>query len=160
MAAGDAVGTRTDRKKIARHANYKFPHGHSFVDQDLVNADFRGASVIRCDFGGANLSYANFEGANCYEADFSGANLYRANFKDAILAGAKMMPRDLFGATFTLTCDTFQGMEVGHLWNMTWFYMALLMKQNEKPELREQIIALIGKDRVERLDKMFKDRII
>ena len=122
---------REDRKQFA---NYKFAHGCSFEGKDLVHADFRGAALVHCNFKGADLSYANLEGANCYGADFTDAKLYKTNFRDATLAKTIMHPRDAFGITLTMTCDTFEGMDVSNKWNVQWFFLTLMMKQEEAIE--------------------------
>src|SRR5271154_5135405 len=114
-------------------------HQKSFKGRDLTNSDFRGAAVIGCDFSNADLSYAKFEGANCWEANFTDAKLYRTNFKDACLAKAIFKPKDCFGVTLTMCCDTFDRMQVDSKWQTVWLFMALMMDLPDK-KLEEAII--------------------
>jgi hypothetical protein len=133
----------------------------SFEGQDLSHADFRCASLIECNFNNADLSYANFEAANCRDAKFIGTKLYRANFKDAALAGSAFEPKDAFGMTITLSCETVDGMKVGKLWWFIWIMLALRMQIPEGEETAElKIIDAIGKERYIGLRQLFERRIM
>lgn len=59
--------------------------GVGFIEQDLQQADFSGASLRRAYFRGANLEYANFQNADLTNAYLMRANLKNANFKNTIL---------------------------------------------------------------------------
>ena len=87
-----------------------------FSGLDLHGADFRQASVPYSNFRKANLRFANFESANLYACDFTDADCHRINLKDAVTSDAIMEPIDLFGATITLECRSFQGMKVSPGW--------------------------------------------
>ena len=140
--------------------NQKF-YRTSFAEQDLSYADFRCASLIECDFSKSNLSYANFEGANCREANFTGSILYRANFKDAALAGSLFEPKDAFGMTITLSCETVDQMKIGKIWWFVWLMLALRMQvplPEEDMELK--IINAIGRERYIGLRQLFERRVL
>lgn len=155
MTATPSDSVREGRKKV--FTNQKF-YGRSFADQDLSHADFRGATLCECDFSNSNLEYALFEGANCYRANFAQARLYHTNFKDAVLAQSRMDPRDAFGMTLSLTCDTFDRMELGERWLASWLYMATLALMPD--ELRKKVRAIIGEPRMDALDRIFRERAI
>ena len=99
-----------------------------FSGKDLAHANFRNASLIGCNFTDANLAYADFDSANCREANFTRSILYRANFKDAALADSIFDPKDAFGMTITLSCETVDGMKIGKIWWFVWLMMALRNK--------------------------------
>src|SRR5262245_25026878 len=114
-----------DVKKSKVFVNGKF-YDHDFSSMDLTHADFRGCTLVNCKFDSSDLSYATFEGANCYRSSFLQARLYHVNFKDAVLAETKISPRDMFAATVSLTCDTFDKAELGPVWSAAWIYLVTL----------------------------------
>lgn len=141
-----------------KFTNQKF-HKMSFANRDLSHADFRGSSVVGCDFTNSDLSYANFEGCNCWEANFTDARLYKTNFKDSILARSIMKPKDCFGMTITLSCDTVDKMVIGEKWETTWIFMALMMELPDK-KMETALINTIGPERYLRLRQIFDNRMI
>jgi len=149
--------TKENREReLRRSANKKFHH-EDFSGLDLSTSDFRNATLIECNFTGTILKWSNFEGANCFGSDFTDADLYRVNFKEAILAKTKMFPRDCFGMTVTLTCDTFQGMEVPDRLLLYWLYMGTMMKVPTE-EMSQKIVEAIGRPEFEKLQRAFKER--
>ena len=117
-----------------------------FDDLDLHGADFRQASVPFSTFKRANLKFANFESANLYACDFTDADMHRVNLKDAILSDSIMEASDLFGATVTLDCRSFQGMKVSPGWYWGWAFYLLVMQPLNK-EVEEKVIQLLGPER-------------
>lgn len=117
-----------------------------FSGMDLQRADFRNASVPYANFSNCNLKYANFEYANAYGANFEGADCHRINFKDAILSDSNLNAKDLFGATFTMECGSFKGMNPGKAWWYGFLFYGLLMKPPSVEE-EEKLIALLGTER-------------
>jgi len=152
------MGTTIETPKKKSYYGAKL-YKHDFSGQDLSYTDFRSASLIECNFNNADLSYANFEAANCRDAYFVGTKLYRTNFKDAALAGSRFEPKDAFGMTITLACETVDGMKIGKLWWFIWIMMALRMQLPE-PELELGIINAIGKERYVGLRQLFERRIM
>ncbi len=136
-------------------ANQKM-YDRNFKGQDLTHADFRGCTLVGCNFDNADLSYATLEGANCYKSTFRQTRLYHANLKDAVLAETIMDPRDLFGVSVSITCDTFDRMQLGERWIAAWLYMLTLCQMVDG--FRQKIVELIGPKRVEALDRAFKER--
>lgn len=59
-----------------------------FFNQDLSDANLRGADLSRADFCGANLSGADLSDADLSDAVLSGAHLRNADLSDANLSGA------------------------------------------------------------------------
>lgn len=138
---------RSDKKRYYRA---------DFSGLNLANASFRYATVIECNFTDANLSYANFENANCWGSDFTGANMYRTNMKDAVLASTKFHPRDCFGLTVTLTCDTVDKMDVNDkVWSY-WLYMGTMFKTSD--EKKAQLMSILGEEKYAALERLFKER--
>lgn len=133
-------------------------YNHSFKGQDLAHADFRSATLIGCDFSEADLSYANFEGANCRGANFTATRLYRSNFKDAALADSIFEPKDAFGMTITLQCETFDGVKAAPLWYLSLIMLTLRM-QCPEPELDLKLISAMGPQRYEGLRHIFDRRV-
>jgi len=117
-----------------------------FSGMDLHNADFRNASVPYANFSKCSLRFANFEGANCYGANFNEADCHRINLKDAVLSDAVMTAADLYGATITLECRSFQGLELSPGWWYGFLFYGLLMKPPSQ-EAEEKLIACLGMDR-------------
>ena len=128
-----------------------------FTGADLENADFRGATLTYAKFNKCNLKYASFEAANCYGADFTDANCYRTNFKDANLAYAIMHAKDFYGATFTLECKSFEGVDILPGWWYGWIFYALLMKPPSS-EARDRLIQALGVERFELLKSQYARR--
>jgi len=133
-------------------------YGANFIGQDLVHADFRSATLMNANFTDADLSYANFEGANCRGAIFDNCRLYRANFKDAALAGSVFRPKDAFGITLTMACETFDDVQSSGLWYLSMVMLALRMKSPEEG-LEEKIISAIGTERYMGLRHIFDRRV-
>ena len=146
------------KKKNYRESKY---YREDFSGKDLAYADFRNASLIGCNFSNANCPYANFEAANCREANFTGTNLYRANFKDAALADSIFEPKDAFGMTITLNCETVDGMKIGKIWWFDWVMMALRMRVPlPEEDLELKIINAIGRERYIGLRQLFERRVL
>jgi uncharacterized protein YjbI with pentapeptide repeats len=146
-----------EKSVIKNFYNQKF-YRVDFSGQDLQRAIFSNASLIECDFSNADLSYATFEGANCRGANFTGTRLYRTNFKDAALAQSKFEPKDAFGMTITLSCETVDGMRIGKLWWFVWIMMCLRMDCPDK-DAELGFINAIGAERYEGLARLFSRRI-
>ena len=143
--------------KTKNFYNQKF-YEHDFSGQDLSHSDFRNSTCLGCNFDRADLSYANFEGANCRDSTFVATRCYRTNFKDTALAGSKFDPKDGFGMTITLTCETVDGMRIGKLWWYVWLMLALRMKPpDEDSELK--LINAIGTEKYEGLRQLFSRRV-
>ena len=143
------------------YINRKF-YDKDFSNQDLTHADFRGCTLVGCNFDSSDLSYATFEGANCYRSTFRQSKLYHTNFKDAVMAKTFMDPRDMFGMTISVSCDTFDKIKLGKIWLAAWLYLPMLA--DLPPETKEKIQSvledLIGAERVKGLERHFSQRQI
>ena len=128
-----------------------------FSGLDLHGADFRQASVPYSNFKGANLRYANFESANLFACDFTDADCHRINLKDAQMADTIMEAKDLFGATVTLECRSFQGMRLSPGWYFGWAFYLLVMQPPSK-EIEEKVISLLGVERYTVLREQYARR--
>lgn len=135
-------------------------YDHSFSNQDLSNADFRGATLMKCNFDNCDLSYADFECANLDGTSFRQTRLYRTNFKDACLARTTMDPRDMMGATLTLHCDTMDQMKASPLWLAAFLQLVLVsdITEEQREKVRGAGEAIIGKERMAGLAKAFGAR--
>lgn len=136
----------------------------SFKGRKLHYANFKLCTLQDCDFTDADLKYADFSDANCIYSNFTGASLYCANFSHACLENTIFKPREIFGITMTLTCASFQNMEIDENWLECWLMLAALMKlpdpkKVEKPWL-DRLILLLGPDRYVKLKAVFNRRII
>lgn len=141
--------------------NRKF-YDKDFSSQDLTHADFRGCTLVSCNFNHSDLSYATFEGANCYRSSFVQSRLYHANFKDAVTAEVIMDPRDFFGVTLSISCDTFDKMTLGGNYPLIWIYLLTLAKLPETlaEKLKKLLVEELGQGRYEALEKIFANRQI
>lgn len=157
MAALDEV-VKDVMARDKKFQGLKLP-GASFKGLDLRGANFRGADVHCADFSEADLTYANFENANCAAAVFRDSNCHRTNFKDASLSCCVMEPSDLYGATVTLECKSFQGMKIAPGWWWGWIFYGLLMQPPSK-DAEEKLIALMGVERYATLRKSYVRRQI
>lgn len=117
-----------------------------FDNLDLHGADFRQASVPFSSFKNANLKFANFESANLYACDFTDADMHRVNLKDAITSDCIMEAKDLFGATVTMDCRSFQGMKLSPGWYYGWLFYGLVMVPPSK-DVEDKLINLLGPER-------------
>ncbi|WP_028583999.1 DUF2169 domain-containing protein [Desulfogranum mediterraneum] len=87
----------------------------SFLDSNLRETDFSGASIHsslmeRCDFSQAQLpaisaQETRFKGSNFEQANLRGSNLYASSFKKARLVEADLSGSNLFAADF-FKCTT------------------------------------------------------
>jgi uncharacterized protein YjbI with pentapeptide repeats len=152
---------RTVEKEGKVFLNRKF-YDTDFSDRDLTHADFRGATLVSCNFDNADLSYANFEGANCYRSSFRQSKCYHTSFKDAVLAETKMDPRDMFGMTLSVTCDTFDRIELGDIWLVAWLFLPTLGVHvpGRKEKIQALLVDLIGAERLKAMEKIFANRQI
>jgi len=140
-----------------------------FSKQDLKYANFRNASLIECNFTEADLTYANFTGANCYGSNFTNAIMSRTNLMDANLQRTIMKPKDAFGMTLTMKCESFTDMEIDDIWLRVWLFLPCQMKlpslspkqigNNEKSWL-DKIIILLGEKTYVKYRSIFANRII
>jgi len=155
------VGTKIDQKDGKVWINRKF-YDTDFSSRDLTHADFRGSTVVSCNFDNADLSYANFEGANCYRSSFRQSKLYHTSFKDAVLAETKMDPRDMFGMTVSVSCDTFDRIELGPIWLASWIFLPTLgeLQPGLKDELQSVLKKMLGEERFKALERIFANRQI
>lgn len=142
-------------KAVFRNAKY---YNHDFSGQNFSYCDFRGASLMGCKFNDCDLSYTNFEGANLRGAEIVGARCYRTNFKDASLAGARFEPKDAFGVTMTMNCETYDGMRPAKLW---WYMvlMLLLLTKPDDPQMELDLIKAIGPERYDGLRTIMQRRV-
>jgi len=160
-----STGTSGYGRRGQVFTNRKF-YDEDFSNRDLVQSDFRGCTLFNCKFDHSDLAYANFEQANCYRSTFRRTRLYHTNFRNAVLAQTVMDPRDFFGVTVSITCDTFDKMELSHQWKLAWLYQLLLTTPDtSKPDrLNEKIEKLmieeIGEERFRSLVKIFENRQI
>lgn len=153
---GTVTAIRADRvgKQFYRAKFYD----KDFSGQDFNHGDFRCASLMGCKFDHCDLSYANFEGANLRGASLIGTRCYRTNFKDASLASAVFEPKDAFGATFTFTCESFDGMKPAKLWWDMWLMTLLRMKPPEEG-MDLEVIRAIGPDIYAGLRQLMQTRV-
>jgi len=137
--------TPTEAKVVKSFYNQKL-NFHNFSGQDLVDADFRKASLIGCNFNDADLSYTNFEGANLRHATLVRSRCFRTNFKDACLMDVDFSPKDAFGVTFSFDCNTFTGLKFSEMW---WhmILMSLLLSKPPKENMDLDLIKAIGPER-------------
>jgi len=143
------------------YINRKF-YDKDFSNQDLTHADFRGCTLVGCNFDSSDLSYATFEGANCYRSTFRQSKLYHSNFKDAVMAETFMDPRDMFGMTISVSCDTFDKIKLGKIWLAAWLYLPMLaeLPEGTKEKIQSVLEDLIGAERVKGLERHFSQRQI
>jgi len=154
-------GKKNNDKATKVFINRKF-YDEDFSNRDLTHADFRGATLVNCNFDNSDLSYANFESANCYRSSFRQSKCYHTSFKDAVLAETKLDPRDMFGMTISVSCDTFDRIELGNIWLAAWAFLPTLGDlPKEKREMFQNLVkGLIGEERLKALEKIFANRQI
>ena len=139
------IASEAIRSGSRKFRGLKLPN-FDFSGMDLQRADFRNCSLPYCKFRGANLKFANFESANLYGADFEDADCHRVNFKDAILSDANLNAKDLYGATLTLECGSFKGMNPGKTWWYAFLFYGCLMKAPDQ-EAEDRLISFLGTER-------------
>lgn len=141
--------------------NRKF-YDADFSGRDLTHSDFRGATLVNCNFDNADLAYANFESANCYKSTFRQSRCYHTNFKDAVLAETIMDPRDMFGLTLSVSCDTFDRMQLGSIWLCAWLFLPTLGEMSDG--MREKVLGVLkdamGEERLKAMERIFANRTI
>jgi pentapeptide repeat protein len=158
----NATNGKPTEKEGKVYINRKF-YDVDFSNKDLTHADFRGSTLVNCNFDSADLSYANFEGANCYHSSFRQARLYHTSFKDVVLAYTKMDPRDMFGMTLSVSCDTFDQIELGPIWLAAWLFLPTLgvLPAGIKEDIHKVLEKLLGsEERVKQMERTFANRQI
>ncbi len=130
---------------------------HDFRETDLTNASFNHGTFVDCNFEGCDLSGATFIGANCYGSNFKDSIMDKTNFKDACLAKTVFDPKVIRGVTITLSCDSFDKMQVGRTALLYWLYIPLLMVSPDE-KLTDALTNALGKERYIALTKVFKER--
>lgn len=140
-------------------------NGRDFSGKFLQYGNFHGATLLNCNFRDCDLRYANFTGANCYGSDFTNSILSRVNMTDCNLQRTIFKPKDAFGITITMKCETFTDMEIDDTWLKVWLFMPCQMKLPEtengkdKPWL-DRIILLLGEKTYLKFRQVFANRII
>lgn len=126
-------------------------------ERDLTKADFRGASLIECIFDDIDLSYAMFDGANLYASSFKGACLNYASFRDATMVKCNLNAKSMVDVTITLNCNAISEAEISNDQFIYWLYMGVQMNGYD-PALKEKVIDVIGPEKFQALDRMFKSQ--
>jgi uncharacterized protein YjbI with pentapeptide repeats len=158
----NATNGKIDQKEVKIFINRKF-YDVDFSGKDLTHADFRGSTLVNCSFDNADLSYANFEGANCYRSTYRQARLYHTSFKDAVLAETNLDPRDMFGMTISVSCDTFDKMRLGPIWLAAWLFLPTLavIPDEVRADLHKILEKVLGsEERVKQMERTFANRQI
>jgi len=133
----------------------------SFADQDLSGLKMTNSLYFRCDFDRANMSETDCTGSEFTGSSFRQTNCYRTNFTNAKLGNTIFEPKDLMGATFTMTCQTFDGARVSALWIFGMFMFIAMMKPTGTTEpIIENLKAMIGAERYIKLRGLFQKRDI
>lgn len=134
-----------------------------FSSQNLTEANFSEAVLVSCNFDSSNLSYADFTRAKVYRCTFRQSKLYHTNFKDAHLAYSLFDPRDFFGMTVTLHCETFDKVKMpSKVYQAAWLFYLLIMDVPEelKEKIRVMIKELVGEERFKALHRHFQNRAL
>ena len=135
--------------------------GRDFSGQNLSEKNLSHSFFKRCSFDDANLTDAICEGSSFPGCTFRRSICYRTNFANAKLAGTVFAPRDCYGMTISLNCDTFRSMRVSQLWYCAWLLFATQMEVTPGPikeNLRDGVISVLGAERYVRLAKLFQRR--
>src|SRR5678816_3146824 len=101
-------------------------YNRSFAGMNLAKKKLRQSLFFQCSFDDADLTDADCEGSEFVGSTFRRTICYRTNFKDAKLP-CIFEPKDCFGMTLTMQCQTFSGMKISPLWWWGWIYFATLM---------------------------------
>lgn len=131
-----------------------------FSKRDLRKADFRGATLHNCSFDNSDLSYADFSSADCYKSTFRMVKLRCVNFAHANLCSTVMDPRDLYGTTITIHCNSVQQVRMGRMWVAGWLQYLLMADIDEqtKAEIRAIAEKQVGAERFKVMQKIFCSR--
>lgn len=134
--------------------------GRSFKGQDLVKKVMRFSKFECCDFDEVDLTEADCTGSSFAGCTFRRTVCYQTNFKDCVFGGAIFEPKDLYGATFTMTCKTFQNMHISQQWWYAWLLFGTQMVPSDTPNknCREMLIGMIGAERFTKLKALFAGR--
>lgn len=141
-------------------ARKKFSN-HNFSGRDLSKHDLSYSLFHFCNFDRANLTEADCTGSDFLGSSFVDSICYRTNFKDARLMGTVFRPKEAFGITVTLQCDTFRGMQVSQLWWYGWLTLLTMTVPEGRPaqeSVKDRLVGLIGAERYLRLKIMFRRR--
>ena len=133
---------------------------------DFSGQDLKGRNLSDSCFKNCNFDHANLVDAVCERSDFTGSTfrkslMTRASFKNSKLANTVFEPADCYGITFTFDCKTFENMKIGQLWWYCWLVFAASMIPASHPikgNLKDQLIGIIGAERLIKLRNMFQRR--
>jgi hypothetical protein len=132
-----------------------------FAGQDLSGKNLSHSVFTKCSFDDANLTDAVCENSSFPGCTFRNTICYRTSFKNSKLTGVVFEPRDAYGMTISLSCDTFRGMRVSQLWYLAWLLFATQMEPAREPvkeNLKDRVIAAIGAERYVKLARLFQRR--
>lgn len=140
--------------------------GQTFENVDYSGADWSDGVVTRCIFKGCTFDGVNMQriqavGAQFIMCSMERTDCYRANFMDAVFPGTVFNPSDCYGATFTLTCKTFENTRVGQLWWYLWLMMIVPAVPDRQPvcaDLKALLISFIGDNRYLKLKALLARR--
>lgn len=137
--------------------------GRDFTGQNLRGRKLNHSKFIACNFDKADLTEANCEWCDFTGSTFRDTMCTRTNFKDARLVGTVFEPKDCYGMTITLQCQTFQGMKISQLHWYSWLILASMMTPASGPvkgDLTDRLINAIGAERYVKMKNLFRNREI
>lgn len=133
-----------------------------FSGQDLRTVPMHHSKFLNCNFDRANIS-----GNDCSHSKFAGSSMVDILCRDTDFAHSTLncifKPKDAFGMTVTLRCETFRGMIVSAFWFYCWQQFSLLMlaeKDSEGIDPKAALIASLGTSKYLTLKRMFREREI
>ena len=157
----EPVGLTEEEVKNSEGKRY---NKKSFRGMNLRHANFRHSTCLECDFSGADMTYASLENGNFWGSNFTGTILNRANGAHASFENTVFMPRDVYGFTMTIQCETFANWKIDPLWLQVWLFIPTLWNLPEvegKPDYwLSKIINLLGPKLYQRYKKVFSNRVI
>ena len=136
-----------------------------FVNKNFSGQDLTGAKLDHSIFICCNFDKAILNSADCSYSKFTGGTMIDTmcrdtNFSHSIL-NCIFKPKDAFGMTLTLKCETFRGMKTSAFWWYCFVQFALMMmveKDSDGTDPKDSLIKSLGINKYLALKRMFQER--
>jgi len=123
----------------------------TFNDCDIDQSTFKAAIIKKTTFVGGRAEYADFSDSTLTDVTFD-LQLHGADLRYASAENVSYGESNLWGASFTVSCNAFAGKELSE--RQLSLFLSLLGSTSGNDDLRASVLSLVKADYVKMLDKL------